>query len=134
MSCVSRTVVAACSTAVPSGYKNGDAFGNGLLIGRVVGRVGGSAVDGFALPVTNAHDRRRRSGGVDQILDRDQAAEGRAGIRAGSHLDGSARRSGAGPFSVENGFRVIGIDDSGSAAVVTGLRGWSGRVDLRERT
>ena len=71
VSCFGNTIVATGRAAVTGSDKNRYAFGNGLLIGRIVSGVGGCSVHGFALAIADAHDGRRRSGGVDEVLDGD---------------------------------------------------------------
>ena len=132
VSCLHSAIVTASRAAVTGGNENGDPFGDGLLISGVVGGVGGCAVDGFTLAITDAHDGGRRSAGIDEVFDGDQAAEGGAGVCAGGYLDGGAWGGGTSPFSVEDGFPGIESDDAGSAAVIDGLRGRCGRMDLRE--
>src|SRR5260370_14282341 len=98
-------MVAASRGAITSGDEDGNAFRDGLLIGRVVGGVSGCAVDRLTLAVTDAHDGGRRSARVDEVLDCDQAAEGGAGVCTRGHFDGCAWGGGAGPFGVADGFR-----------------------------
>src|SRR5258708_7866640 len=118
MRCFSNAIVTAGRAAVTGGDENRDALCDGLLISGIVSGIGGRAIRGFALAITDAHDGWRGSAGVDKILHSDRAAECSSGVGASGHFNGSAWSGGAGPFGVEDGFGAIGSKSAGSAAVI----------------
>ena len=113
-----NTIVAASRAAIAGGHENGDAFGDRLLVGRIVRLIGGSAVYCFTLPVADAHDGRRLAACVEEVLQSDQTAERCCCVGARGNSDSSIRCSSTGPFGVKDGFRIIRRDDSGVGAIV----------------
>src|SRR5262249_23698953 len=70
-SLVVEVYVTQCGIFVAGGHEDRDAFGNALLVYRVVGRIACGAVQRLAATVADADDGGR-IGGVDQILRCDQ--------------------------------------------------------------
>lgn len=79
--------IGAGGTLVPGGDEDGDALGDGGLMGLRIGEVGSGAVLGLRLAVADRDDFGRIAG-VDEVVEGDQAAKGGAGVRAGGELDG----------------------------------------------
>ncbi len=118
MSCFGNAIVTTGRATVASGNENGDALSDGLLISGIVGGVGGCAVHGFALAITNAHDRGRCCAGVDEVLDGNQAAERDGCVGTSGHFNGSAGSGCTGPFGVEDSFGVVGSKSARGTAVI----------------
>ena len=115
-----HAVVATRRPAVARSHENGDAFRRRLLIRRVVRRVGRRAIHRFALAVADAHDGRRTAR-VDQVLHRNQAAERRARVGARRHHDGRVGSRRAGPFRIQDRFRIVRRDNPGIEAIAAGM-------------
>ena len=115
---------------VAGGYEYRNSRGGGILKRGVVRGVGGGAVLGFALAIAHADNGWRFARG-NQVLNRDQPAEGGSGIGAGGHLDGGIGSRGAGPLGVQFGLDIVAVGPRIETIIGAGRRR---RMHRRERS
>ena len=121
--------IAGGGSLIAGGDENRNAFGDGLLVKRAEECVRGSPVFRLALAIAEADDLGRK-GAVDQIVERDRAAEGHIGIGAGGDHDVGVGRGGAGPFGIEDRFAIIAVD--AGHGTIAGVRGGEPSAVLSE--
>src|SRR5580658_1514853 len=109
MGCNGLIRIAGGCTLIARGDKNRYSLTRGLLIGREIGSIRRTAVFRLALAIADAHNRRR-AGAIKEVLQRNQTAEDRRGIRAICKLNGCTRRGGSRPLRIERGFTFSAID------------------------